>query len=168
MKKLAFCILTACFATGLFAQDIAGTIEGSVLDPSGSAVPKAKVTITNTDRKQVVRTLTTNESGVYSAPFLPIGNYSVKAEAAGFKIERAHGDRPQRRRRFENQLHAWKSAQTTETVEVKATAACGRPQHARQRHYHRWHAGPRTGAGHAQFRATGQPDAGRVEPDRRG
>lgn len=121
MKKLAFCILTACFATGLFAQDIAGTIEGSVLDPSGSAVPKAKVTITNTDRKQVVRTLTTSESGVYSAPFLPIGNYSVKAEAAGFKSNERIGVVLN----VEDVLKInfiMEVGQTTETVQVTATA----------------------------------------------
>ncbi len=91
MNKLALCVLTAFCATGLFAQDIAGTIEGSVLDPTGAAVTKAKVAITNTDRNQVVRTVLTNDSGVYSAPFLPIGNYSVKVEAAGFKSDQQSG-----------------------------------------------------------------------------
>jgi hypothetical protein len=87
MKKLALCILTACFATGLFAQDISGTIEGTVLDPTGAAVPKAKLTITNTDRNLVIRTVTTEETGVYSAPLLPIGHYSISVEAAGFKTD---------------------------------------------------------------------------------
>ena len=70
---------------GLFAQDVSGTIGGTVLDASGAAVPNAKISITNTDRNQVVRTVTTDATGVYSAPFLPIGTYSIKAEAAGFR-----------------------------------------------------------------------------------
>ncbi len=88
MKRLAFCLL---FAVGLLAQDISGTIEGSVLDPSGAALVKAKVSIVNTDRNQVERTITTDASGVYSATFLPIGHYSVSAEAAGFKTETREG-----------------------------------------------------------------------------
>src|SRR5579872_5373631 len=122
MKKLALCILTACFATGMFAQDIAGTIEGSVLDPTGAAVPKAKVTLTNTDRNQVVRTLTTEESGIYSAPFLPIGNYSIKVEAAGFKTDERNGIvlnvEDVLKINFSMQV-----GQVSETVEVTATAA---------------------------------------------
>ncbi len=80
------CFLLTVFSTLLIGQDITGTIEGTVLDPSGAAVLKAKVAITNTDRNQVVRTITTEGSGVYSATFLPIGNYSISAEAYGFKI----------------------------------------------------------------------------------
>ena len=56
-------LLIACLATGLIAQDISGTIGGTILDPSGATVPNAKVTITNTDRNQVVRTITTDAIG---------------------------------------------------------------------------------------------------------
>ena len=119
MKKLF--LLMACVATGLIAQDT-GTIEGAVLDPTGLAVPKAKVTITNTDRNQVVRTATTNESGVYSAPFLPIGNYSIKVEAAGFKTDERTGIvlnvDDVLKINFNMQV-----GQVTETVEVAANAA---------------------------------------------
>src|SRR5689334_18318905 len=76
---------------GLFAQDVTGTIEGTVLDPSGAAVPKAKITVTNTDRNQVVRALTADSNGVYSVPFLPIGAYAIRAEAAGFKTSNRTG-----------------------------------------------------------------------------
>ena len=81
----------AAFAPALLAQDITATIEGSILDSSGAAVPRAKVSITNTDRNQVIRTINTDNSGVYSATFLPIGNYSISAEAAGFKTETRTG-----------------------------------------------------------------------------
>src|ERR1022692_2414247 len=92
MKTVASLFLAAaCLASGLLAQDISGTIEGTILDPSGSAVPNAKVSVTNTDRNQVVRTLTTNTTGVYSAPLLPIGTYSVKVEVAGFKTDTRTG-----------------------------------------------------------------------------
>jgi hypothetical protein len=86
MKKLiGLCTFAAAIAVCLVAQDITGTIEGSVLDASGAGVPGAKVTITNTDRNQVVRTSTTDPSGNYSAPLIPVGTYAVKVEATGFK-----------------------------------------------------------------------------------
>jgi len=78
-------------AVRLMAQDITGAIDGSVLDPSGASVPNAKVTLTNTSRNQVIRTVTTDATGSYSAPVLPIGTYSVKVEAAGFQTEEHTG-----------------------------------------------------------------------------
>ena len=80
-------MLVACVATGLIAQDISGTIGGTILDPSGATVPNAKVTVTNTDRNQVVRVITTDATGTYSAPLIPVGQYSVKVEVKGFKTE---------------------------------------------------------------------------------
>jgi hypothetical protein len=79
--------VAACLA----AQDISATIGGTVLDATGGGVANAKVTITNTDRNQVVRELTTETAGTYSAPLLPIGNYEIKVEAKGFKTETRTG-----------------------------------------------------------------------------
>ena len=65
-----------------FAQT--GTVLGTVTDPTGSVVPGATITITNTGTN-AKRVLQTNTAGSYIAPELPIGPYSVKAEATGFK-----------------------------------------------------------------------------------
>ncbi|HEY3839011.1 MAG TPA: TonB-dependent receptor [Bryobacteraceae bacterium] len=92
MSRLAsFFLAAVCLAPSLFSQDITGTIEGTILDPSGAAIGNVKVSVTNTDRNQVIRTITTPSSGVYSATFLPIGNYSISAEAAGFKTSSRTG-----------------------------------------------------------------------------
>ncbi len=77
--------LAALAAFPVIAQDISGTIEGTVLDKSQGAIPKAKVTVTNVDRGLTLRELTTDTNGLFSAPSIPIGNYSVKVEAPGFK-----------------------------------------------------------------------------------
>jgi hypothetical protein len=81
---LAICLLVALAAT-TFGQDITGSIVGTVLDASGAGVPNAKVTVTNTDRNVVVRTLTTDNDGNYTATLLDVGHYSVTVEAKGFK-----------------------------------------------------------------------------------
>src|SRR5262245_2434190 len=92
MKSLATLTFVIClFVSGVSAQDITATIEGTVLDTSGSAIPKAKVTITNTDRNQVLAALTADANGVYSAPLLPIGTYKVSVEAMGFKTNTQTG-----------------------------------------------------------------------------
>src|SRR5437667_2282397 len=67
------------------AQEINGSIAGKVMDANGGAVAGATVTISDAEKKVVVRTLTTNDSGAYSAPDLQSGYYDITVEATGFK-----------------------------------------------------------------------------------
>jgi hypothetical protein len=67
------------------AQDITGSIVGLVKDNSGAAISGATVTITDTDKNVVARTVTTDSNGAYSAPLLPVGHYSVTIESPNFK-----------------------------------------------------------------------------------
>jgi outer membrane receptor protein involved in Fe transport len=70
--------------TAANAQLSTATMFGTVSDPTGAAIPRATVTITQTDTG-FVRTVLTNEDGSYRADFLPIGPYRVKIESTGFK-----------------------------------------------------------------------------------
>jgi len=79
---LSACLFTFCKYVS--AQEINGTIRGTVVDPTSSVVPKATVTLTNTDQNTVLRTITTGGNGEYTATLLPIGHYSVSVSAAGF------------------------------------------------------------------------------------
>jgi hypothetical protein len=87
LSLVSLCALAISFVPLVGAQNISGSIGGTILDPSGATVPNAKIIVTNTDRNQKVRTLTTDSTGSYSVPYIPVGNYSVKVEAAGFKTE---------------------------------------------------------------------------------
>src|SRR5437016_2127667 len=69
----------------LSAQEITGSIVGTVTDSSGAAVAGAKVTIKSVDKNIVLRTVTTEASGQYLAAYLPVGRYEVVAEAPNFK-----------------------------------------------------------------------------------
>ena len=81
-------VLTICFI-GLFflvprvvrAQAV-GTIVGTVTDPSGSAIPQARVTAVRVDT-QVAQTTVTTGAGTYAIPNLPVGTYEVTVEASG-------------------------------------------------------------------------------------
>jgi hypothetical protein len=66
------------------AQDATGRIFGTVYDQQGAVIPAAQVTITNTATKDA-RTVTTNKDGYFQVLALPIGNYKVTAEHAGFR-----------------------------------------------------------------------------------
>ncbi len=68
-----------------YAQEVTGSISGTVTDSSGASVSGAQVTITNTDRGQDLRTLTTTGAGFYTATSLPLGTYTIKIEAPGFQ-----------------------------------------------------------------------------------
>jgi hypothetical protein len=83
MRKLSLLLpLFVMASAAAFAQT--ATVLGTVTDPTGSVVPGATITITNTSTS-VKRILQTNTAGSYIAPELQIGSYSVKAEATGFK-----------------------------------------------------------------------------------
>jgi hypothetical protein len=65
------------------AQDTA-TIIGAVTDSTGALIPEVKVMVSNPD-KGIKRNLVSNEAGEYLAPKLPIGGYTIMAEAPGFR-----------------------------------------------------------------------------------
>ncbi len=81
-----FVLVFLCICAAIVsAQEITGSIVGTLTDSKGGVVPNARVTITNTDQQIVVRMLTTDEHGQYAAPLLAVGRYSVTVEIAGFK-----------------------------------------------------------------------------------
>jgi hypothetical protein len=73
------------------AQEISGSISGTVVDPTGASVSGAVVTMTQTDRGQLVRTVKTNKVGFYTASSLPLGPYSVTVAMKGFKTATVTG-----------------------------------------------------------------------------
>lgn len=80
---IALLFLCLTVAPSASAQVAGGTISGTVSDPSKAVISGAQVTIRNT-ATGVTRTLTTNESGFYSAPNLLPGPYEVTVVFAGF------------------------------------------------------------------------------------
>ncbi len=61
-----------------------GEIRGTVTDPSGAVIPGVVITITNISTG-VVQRETTDATGLYDAPFVPLGMYSVSFVKEGFK-----------------------------------------------------------------------------------
>ncbi len=84
VKALAVVLSLLFCATQIEAQDTTGKITGTVSDPSGAAVAGAKVTVTQ-NATSTSHATTTDQSGTYQVLQLPIGLYSVTAEAPGFK-----------------------------------------------------------------------------------
>jgi hypothetical protein len=72
------------FSTLAWGQKDAGSIVGTVTDPSGAVVAKAKVVVADLDRGTKFETVT-NDSGEYVAGPLRIGRYNVTVEHPGFK-----------------------------------------------------------------------------------
>jgi hypothetical protein len=69
----------------MFAQGGAtGAIAGVVQDASGAVVANAKVSVRSEATGEVLRQLTSDVSGLFTATLLPVGNYSVVVTAAGF------------------------------------------------------------------------------------
>jgi len=68
-----------------FGQAVYGSILGTVTDPQGAAVANAKVTVVN-QRKGTEDTTTSNADGNYSVTHLVPDTYTIRVEAAGFKV----------------------------------------------------------------------------------
>jgi len=100
------------------AQVSNGDIVGTAFDPSGAVLVGVKVTVTSLST-EVVHSATSNESGNFLLPALPVGHYEVKAEARGFKaysvadVALAEGDRL----RIDPHMEV---GQVTESVNVEA------------------------------------------------
>jgi len=70
----------------LHAQVVTVTIQGRIYDTTAAAISQASVTAVNT-ATGFSRSTTASVTGDYQISFLPIGDYTVTAEKAGFKKE---------------------------------------------------------------------------------
>ncbi|MBI3209162.1 MAG: carboxypeptidase regulatory-like domain-containing protein [Candidatus Solibacter usitatus] len=85
---LRFAALVLLVLPPLCAQNISGTVLGTIRDASGHLVAGADVTVTNTETNVAARAAT-NESGYYEFPYLKPGPYSLRVRQEGFKtVER--------------------------------------------------------------------------------
>ncbi len=85
-------LFSAVFCTCLpaIAQQTLGGITGTVLDPSGSAIPGVEVTAVS-DETKLVRTAKSNAEGTYALVNLPIGTYTLTFTMANFSTEKIPG-----------------------------------------------------------------------------
>ena len=65
------------------SQSDLGTISGFVRDPSGAAIPNARVTVRN--QSGIERSVPTNDSGFYTITNIPAGFYTLDTRATGFQ-----------------------------------------------------------------------------------
>jgi hypothetical protein len=88
-RPIAVILMLVCFSlfAGLgtsWAQKDAGSIAGTVRDPSGAVIANAKVMVTDLEHGQTFQTTTDSEGGYVASP-LRVGRYTVTVEMSGFK-----------------------------------------------------------------------------------
>ncbi|PYX46174.1 MAG: hypothetical protein DMG83_08020, partial [Acidobacteria bacterium] len=80
VSMLAFLLLFSCLA---FPQGSSSSLQGTVTDPSGSAIPDATVVLTNT-QATIERTISTGPQGDFRILAIPPGTYTLTVTARGF------------------------------------------------------------------------------------
>lgn len=81
---LGMFLVCLCAVRPTLGQQTTAAITGTVVDEGGAAINGATVTVTDTDRGTTF-TAKSNDGGIFNFPRIPIGHYSVKAEATGFQ-----------------------------------------------------------------------------------
>jgi hypothetical protein len=85
MRRLGLVmLLAAAMHVAASAQETTGTITGVTTDSTGGVLPGVTVAIRNTNTG-TLRTVVTNEAGIYTASLLPIGAYDVTFDLQGFQ-----------------------------------------------------------------------------------
>jgi hypothetical protein len=79
-----FVFLALTCAPAATAQTFRGSIQGSVTDGTGAAIPGAKVTVSSPSTG-LSRAVVANDRGEYVASELPLGSYSITVEKEGFR-----------------------------------------------------------------------------------
>src|SRR5437764_4862187 len=93
--KIAFVVLLYfLFNTTTLRADVTGTILGTIADPSGAAVPGAKVTLSNAGTG-FNRQTTTDSTGFYAFLSVPVGEHYVCVDGvSGLRIFTQTGTKP--------------------------------------------------------------------------
>ncbi len=112
--------LALLFAVATLRAQSTGVIQGSVTDATGAAVPKASVTVKNIATGEE-RTFTTDETGLYVVPSLPVGHYEVRVKAAGLQSTTAMDLVLEVGRTVQQDFHL-AVASATQTIEIVANS----------------------------------------------
>jgi hypothetical protein len=116
--RLAFVITALLAAAPLLAQN--AELSGLITDPSGLAVPGARVVVQSADTA-ATRTVPSNQQGEYSVPALLPGPYNITIEANGFKTVHQNGIAVEVDQRVRLNF-ALTIGSSTETITVQASA----------------------------------------------
>jgi len=116
-RTLSLIFLSLLVPVSLTAQTHRASVRGTVYDPTNAAIPGAKVSVTNTATGEV-RTVSSNESGLYAVSALDAGSYLVKVEMSGFET---YVMRLELRVNQEERLDARLSLAGPDTIEVDLT-----------------------------------------------
>jgi hypothetical protein len=84
VSRTLVCGALISFACSAAAQQITGSIRGTIVDPTGAAVQQVSVSALQNETG-LSRSAVTNRSGEYILLELPVGHYSLQAQAKGFK-----------------------------------------------------------------------------------
>lgn len=117
---LLVALFVLAFCAGAPAQNITGTIVGTVRDGSGAALPNATITLTNVETNAQVA-VRPDENGDFIAPSLAPGGYTIKTEASGFKQHVTEAVRLLANRTVRLDI-ALEPGEISQRVEVQATA----------------------------------------------
>lgn len=120
MRAFVLAVLLAVAICLPASSQTLGEITGVVTDSTGSVVPNAGITVTNT-ATNAVRQAVSNEAGNYTVPGLVPGPYTVRVEMQGFRsMTRSLDLQVQQTARVDFTLQV---GQVSETIEVSGSAA---------------------------------------------
>ena len=82
IPAVPFCLWIAACASANAPSQV-GVVRGIAVDLSGNALPGIVVSLRTADGK-VLQSVTTGEGGAYEFPDVPVGQYQIFSEFAGY------------------------------------------------------------------------------------
>jgi hypothetical protein len=122
LEGLLRVILFTLLAASLLNAQVNGRLTGSVVDPTGAAVPKATVNLFLHGGKRALLSTLTNNDGAFSIETIRPELYDVTVEAGGFQVVRLDSVKIETARTTDLAPVKLALATTAMSVDVKASA----------------------------------------------